>query len=757
MRKKRHIIAWFLVFSLVFSSFTVTSFAAASKGKITVAKTKITLEMNKSYQLKPKASLKSVSKKGYNYTSSKAQVATVSSKGKIIAKTTGKTTITIKSIAKPSIKKKINVTVIKRKNAVIAMEAGTAAKLVLGSPKVKNTQVKWTSSNKQVAKVTKSGIVKAVGYGNATITAKSKKLIGGKKSFKIKSAKKVITEKALREEVQKGTKMILAGKNISLTSSLDIKKGTELILAKGITLKTNQGVKLNNLGKITNVVNKVYIKKSTKMKTLSDENVGGEGSEPVVPPVPDTPDTPEVPENPELPDTPDNPQEPDDPDNPEPPSDEIEPELPTDETIDQTEELNPKEEEGAIVTEDDESLDTKDGSIIDVVDYSNLVQDGALLLKEGCTVIVGGQKIIGPAGSEAWMTLSDPVDESGIVAIWSYNGDGILLLTVWGTLTVQKNEENLLTGIDLHARNVRDCNPVINLPSFNVFPYWGMVSVSDSTLYVGGVKVVSKADPDSVFNAYNADDSETNGLLFRRMDSGTRAYTNGYVEINSYYPELLLDVSGVVNFFRGKQPYVKFNCDINQWIDGQMKHHLGTTNGYYPLDVADICGLTYHFELADSKEVEMIDEAAPGAKVNFMPYLGPYRMIQFLEAVDDNGNSVALKKNMGGRDGFIMGYEFTMPSRGLFIRTHTKHFNIYKSGELVTGNPKSYYYFHSIEEAKAQFVNLTIEVDGVQYPATVSWRKMNAYDGQIDYEGAIQCPDLEGQYEYLGYIPAYIK
>lgn len=752
MKKTRHIIVWILVYSLIFSSFTMTSFGAASKNKIAVAKLKVTLEMNKSYQLKPKASSKMISKKGYQYKSSRAKVATVSSRGKIIAKKLGKTTITIKSKAKPSVIKKVNITVVKRKNDVIAMEQGTAAKLNLGTSKVKNTQVRWISSNKKMAKVTKSGIVKPIGLGDVTITAKSKNLSGGKKVFKIKSGKKVITAKALSEEVRKGTKRILVAKNIKITSSLNIKKGTELILAKGITLKTGHGVKLQNLGKITNVVNKVYVKKNKKMTALTDGSTDDGNGESTVPPATDVPQTSD-PDTPETPDTPDNPDMPEVPDNP----DEVtEPELPTDEAVDQTEELNPKEEEGEIEIEDDSSLDTEENSVIEVVDYANLVQEEALILKEGCTVIIGGQKVIGPAGSDAWMALSDPVGESGTVAVWSYNGDRDLILSIWGTLTVQKSEENLLTGINLYAGNVGNHEPVIILPSFNVFPYWAMVGISDSTLYVGNTKVMSKSDPDSVFNAYNEDGTDTNRILFRRMDDGTTAYTAGYVEINSVYSGVHLNTSGDTNFFRGKQPYVKFNCDISQWIDQEMKHDVSGIYEAYPVDVADITGLSYHFELADSKEVEMIEQASPGTKVNFMPYLGPYRMVQFVEAVDDHGASVPLKKVMGDREGFIMRYQFTMPDSGMFIRTYTKHFNIYRSGELVTGNPKSYYYFDSLDAAKEWFVDLTMEVDGIQYPINVDWVRITAYDGQVDYAGLIACPDLEGQYEFLGYIPSYV-
>ena len=217
MKIKSHkIISVLLCFVLVFTSFTAVSFGAVSKGKIKVSKVKITLELNKSYQLKPTASSKSISKKGYQYRSSKQKVAIVSSKGKITAKNLGHATITIKSIAKPSVIKKVSVTVVKRKTNVIAMETGTAAKMKLTNKKVKNSQVKWTSSNKKVAKVYKNGIVKVVGNGSATISAKSKKLTGGKETFTIKGAKKVSTVAALTLAVRKNTKKILISKNLTV-------------------------------------------------------------------------------------------------------------------------------------------------------------------------------------------------------------------------------------------------------------------------------------------------------------------------------------------------------------------------------------------------------------------------------------------------------------------------------------------------------------------------------------------------------------
>ncbi len=72
------------------------------------------------------------------------------------------------------------------------METGTAAKMKLTNKKVKNSQVKWTSSNKKVAKVYKNGLSKLLETDLQTISAKSKKLTGGKETFTIKGAKRCL-------------------------------------------------------------------------------------------------------------------------------------------------------------------------------------------------------------------------------------------------------------------------------------------------------------------------------------------------------------------------------------------------------------------------------------------------------------------------------------------------------------------------------------------------------------------------------------
>ena len=115
------------------------------------------------------------------YTTSNKKVATVSKKGVVTAKKKGTAKI---KVTNNGVTKTFTVTVknIKLNKKKKKLKIGKSFKL-----KVKKGLVgkaKYKSSNKRIAKVTKKGKVKAVGYGNATITVKAN---GKKLKCKVKA------------------------------------------------------------------------------------------------------------------------------------------------------------------------------------------------------------------------------------------------------------------------------------------------------------------------------------------------------------------------------------------------------------------------------------------------------------------------------------------------------------------------------------------------------------------------------------------
>lgn len=115
------------------------------------------------------------------YTTSNKKVATVSKKGVVTAKKKGTAKI---KVTNNGVTKTFTVTVknIKLNKKKKKLKIGKSFKL-----KVKKGLVgkaKYKSSNRRVAKVTKKGKVKAVGYGNATITVKAN---GKKLKCKVKA------------------------------------------------------------------------------------------------------------------------------------------------------------------------------------------------------------------------------------------------------------------------------------------------------------------------------------------------------------------------------------------------------------------------------------------------------------------------------------------------------------------------------------------------------------------------------------------
>lgn len=124
----------------------------------------------------------SKAKKKVEFRSDKKSVASVNSKGVVTAKKSGRAKIKVTVTGKDKKKKSAYVN-IKVKNVSLKLSKGDATLLVGKSLQLKATVspkrgVSWESSNKQVASVSPSGLVKGKKAGNATITAR----VGSKKA-----------------------------------------------------------------------------------------------------------------------------------------------------------------------------------------------------------------------------------------------------------------------------------------------------------------------------------------------------------------------------------------------------------------------------------------------------------------------------------------------------------------------------------------------------------------------------------------------
>ena len=113
--------------------------------------------------------------KTLKWSSSNEKVATVSKKGVVKAVGAGSATITCKTSMGETLKATVKVAALKKSSANLVMRLNNAKTLeVLNA---KGQKITFSSSNKKVATVTKKGVVKAVGYGEAKIYVK---INGGK-------------------------------------------------------------------------------------------------------------------------------------------------------------------------------------------------------------------------------------------------------------------------------------------------------------------------------------------------------------------------------------------------------------------------------------------------------------------------------------------------------------------------------------------------------------------------------------------------
>ena len=164
--------------------------------KVTLNKTTASVVKGKTLTLKATVTPTNATNKKVTWKSSNTKIATVDSNGKVTAKAAGTATITCTAadgsgksatckitVTNPAVK----VTKLRmNKTSVDLLKGKTVQLKVTVTPSnATNKAVTWTSSNKRIATVTSNGLVKAVGTGTVTITAKAKDGSGKKVTCKI--------------------------------------------------------------------------------------------------------------------------------------------------------------------------------------------------------------------------------------------------------------------------------------------------------------------------------------------------------------------------------------------------------------------------------------------------------------------------------------------------------------------------------------------------------------------------------------------
>lgn len=157
-----------------------TTDPGATVTKLTLNKKSITIGVKEKVSLKATVNPKNAK---LSWTSSKPKIATVSGKGQVTAKKAGKTVITVKAGNKTAkctvtVKKAPNKITLNKKSVNLKRKRTFQIKVKLPKNTASYT-IKYTSSNKKVAKVSSSGKVTAVKKGSAKITAKT---FNGKKA-----------------------------------------------------------------------------------------------------------------------------------------------------------------------------------------------------------------------------------------------------------------------------------------------------------------------------------------------------------------------------------------------------------------------------------------------------------------------------------------------------------------------------------------------------------------------------------------------
>ena len=222
---------------------------------IRLDKSSITMNVGKSTTITPTIAPKEATIKTVKWYSDNNDVATVDKNGKVTAKSSGYATITAKTVdgsfkAKASVYVVVPVKGVELNRKTAYLNSGSKAKLT-ASIAPSNATVKgvvWTTSNKDVATVSSTGVVKAKKRGTATITCTTKngRKVATCKIYVVKRVTKVSLNYS-SEILYFGDKLKLKAtvypvdatvKDITYTSS---NKNVAKVSSKGVVTPLNVG------------------------------------------------------------------------------------------------------------------------------------------------------------------------------------------------------------------------------------------------------------------------------------------------------------------------------------------------------------------------------------------------------------------------------------------------------------------------------------------------------------------------------------
>ena len=185
-------------------AFTAIPSKAASKKptKMSLKVTAKTIDIKGHATISVKSVKPSKASKAVTFKSGNKKIATVSSKGVVTGKKTGKVKITVTAKANKKLKKSVTMKVKDLKPTSISISASKAALYIGGTKTLKSTvkpsgvycPVKWSSGNKAVATVSSTGKITAKKPGTATITVRATQK-NNKKKYLAKSCKVTVKVK----------------------------------------------------------------------------------------------------------------------------------------------------------------------------------------------------------------------------------------------------------------------------------------------------------------------------------------------------------------------------------------------------------------------------------------------------------------------------------------------------------------------------------------------------------------------------------